>query len=351
MADLLLDLGRYPVLLGSDVLHKTSDHAPSSRQAVILHQAASKTYAQAVAQSVDRKTAVSAQMVRVPDGEKAKALGEIEKLYRRALEFRLERTDVVYAVGGGCLGDAAGFFAATYLRGLPLVHVPTTLLSQVDSSIGGKVAVNLGATKNMVGAFYHPQLVVDDVDTLQSLPDEQLTNGLAEVIKYGLILDADFFHYVQQNLASIKSKDLTALLHVVQQSVQIKGALVARDEREAHERMKLNYGHTLGHGIEAVTGLPHGYAISVGMHAAGILSVKKGLLGRDELEKQSALLEAAGLPLYAKASVEAVMTEVQSDKKRAAGRLRMALLERIGSCRIEDVTYDEAQSALEQVLT
>ncbi len=349
MADMLLDLGRHPVLLGSGVLKKMADHAPKSRQAFVLHTDASKTYAQTVAKNLEQ-TVANVQPIRMPDGEKAKSLDQIETLYSTALDARLERSDVVYAVGGGCVGDAAGFFAATYLRGLPLVHVPTTLLSQVDSSIGGKVAVNLGKTKNMVGAFYHPRLVVDDVDTLQSLPAEQVTNGLAEVIKYGLILDADFFHYVEQNLAKLLKKEAACLQHVVQQSVQIKGALVARDEREADERMKLNYGHTLGHGIETVTSMAHGYAIRVGMHAAGWLSVEKGVLEKADLERQNRLLEAAGLPLYANADTDAVMDKVRNDKKRTAGKLRMALLERVGSCRIEDVTEKEAQAALEQVL-
>ncbi len=351
MADLLLDLGRHPVLLGKNVLGKTADYAPASRRAFILHTDASKKYAQAVAESVQKKTDANAHVIRMPDGEKAKSLDQIEKLYTLALDARLERSDAVYAVGGGCVGDAAGFFAATYLRGLPLVHVPTTLLSQVDSSIGGKVAVNLGATKNMVGAFYQPRLVVDDIDTLQSLPAEQITNGLAEVVKYGLILDEDFFHYVEQNVGTIRAKKPAALQHIVQQSVQLKSAIVAQDEREASERMKLNYGHTIGHGIETVTGMPHGYAISIGMHAAAWLSVEKGLMEKSGLTRQNRLLETAGLPLYAKADADAVMEKVRSDKKRSEGKLRMALLEKVGSCRIVEISEKEAQTALEQVLT
>lgn len=350
MADLLLDLGQHPVLLGRGVLSKTADHAPYSRQAVMVHQDSSKKYAEAVAQSLYAKNKTQTHQVHVPDGEAAKDLSQIQRLYEKALELRMERGDTVYAVGGGCVGDAAGFFAATYLRGLPLVHVPTTLLAQVDSSIGGKTAVNLGATKNMVGAFYHPRLVVDDIDTLQSLPDQQITNGLAEAIKYGLILDSEFFHYVQLNLEKVKSKEPAVLQHVVQQSVQHKGALVARDEREADERMKLNYGHTLGHGIETGTGMPHGFAISIGMHAAGLLSVEKGFLKKKELEEQNALLSAAGLPLHVKGDAEQVMEKVRNDKKRSGGKLRMVLLEKIGSCRIVEVTEKEAQTALEQVL-
>ncbi len=351
MTDLVLDLGLHPVLLSAGALARTGTYAPPTRQAFIVHQDASKPYAQAVVESLQathKETQI--HLVRVPDGEKAKDLSEIQKLYERALEFRLERTDAVFAVGGGCVGDAAGFFAATYLRGLPLVHVPTTLLAQVDSSIGGKVGVNLGSTKNMVGAFYQPKLVVDDVDTLKTLPEAQVSNGLAEAIKYGLILDGEFFGYIQSNLEKIKAKQPAVLQHVVQQSIQHKGAIVARDERESGDRMKLNYGHTLGHGIETVSNLPHGFAISVGMHAAGLLAVEKGLLKKDALRKQYELLEAAGLPIYAKADGDAVMEKVLNDKKRSHGKIRMVLLERIGSCRIVDVAEKEAQAALEQVL-
>ncbi|MBI2444802.1 3-dehydroquinate synthase [Candidatus Micrarchaeota archaeon] len=352
MTDLVLDLGLHPVLLGDGALARTSVYAPRSRQAFVVHQDAARAYAQTVAKSLKAADArATIHLVPVPDGEKTKELDQIRKLYEKALEARLERSDVVYAVGGGCVGDAAGFFAATYLRGLPLVHVPTTLLAQVDSSIGGKVGVNLGKTKNMVGAFYQPKLVVDDVDTLKTLPVEQISNGLAEAIKYGLIRDAEFFGYIQRNLDQIRAKQTIALRHVVQQSVQHKGAVVAQDVHESDERMKLNFGHTLGHGIETIAGLPHGFAISVGMHAAGLLSVEKGLLEKDELKKQNDLLQAAGLPLYAKADADAVMEKVLNDKKRAQGKLRMALMERIGSCRIVEVTQIEAQAALEQVLT
>ncbi|MBI5226519.1 3-dehydroquinate synthase [Candidatus Micrarchaeota archaeon] len=348
---LLLDLGQYPVLLGRGTLKACGTHAPICSRAFIIHQAASKKYAQTVAESLDeRKTDLA--LVEVPDGEKAKELDQVEVLYEKALDAKLERTDAVFAVGGGCVGDAAGFFAATYLRGLQLVHVPTTLLAQVDSSIGGKVGVNLGATKNMVGSFYQPELVVDDIDALQSLPPMQISNGLAEVIKYGLIRDSDFLRYLEKNMDAVQAKDPGALLHVVQQSVQHKGTVVAQDEREAGSRMTLNYGHTLGHGIETVCGLPHGFAIAIGMHAAGILAVEKGLLEKQDLERQNDLIQAAGLALVAKtkADAEGIMEKVRNDKKRTAGKLRMVLLDKIGNCRIVEVTEKDAQFALEQVL-
>jgi len=351
MTDLVLDLGFHPVLLSAGGLSRTAAYAPRSRQAFIIHQEASQLYAQAVEESLRAADKyANIHLVRLLDGEKAKELAEIERLYDQALEARLERSAAVYAVGGGCVGDAAGFFAATYLRGLPLVHVPTTLLAQVDSSIGGKVGVNLGKTKNMVGAFYLPKLVVDDIATLSSLPDAQISNGLAEAVKYGLILDADFLHYLESHMDRLRAKDAVALRHVVQQSVMIKGAVVATDPHESGDRMKLNYGHTLGHGIETVTGLPHGFAVSVGMHAAGLLAVEKGLLKKSELERQNHILQAAGLPLTAKADADAVMEKVLNDKKRAEGTLRMVLLDRPGSCRVFEVTLKEAKAALEQVL-
>lgn len=270
-------------------------------------------------------------------------------MYEAAIEARLERSSTVYAVGGGCVGDCAGFFAATYLRGVSLVQVPTTLLAMVDSSIGGKVGINIASVKNMAGAFFQPRQVISDISTLEGLPEKQMQNGMAEVIKHGLILDADYFQFVEKNMSSIFSKDPDVLEKVVAQSVRIKAGVVSRDVKETGERKKLNYGHTLGHGIETHTGLAHGFAISVGMHAAGLLSVEKGLLEKTELNRQNRLLEAAGLPLYAKCDVDAVMDKVLNDKKRSQGKLRMALLEGIGHCRIADVTKKEARDALEQV--
>lgn len=351
MTDIVLDLGFHPVLLGAGATKRMAQYAPRSSQAFVVHQSATCSWAKDVRESLRAaKKSTTVYMVEIADGEKAKDLSQIQTLYEKALDARLERSDAIFAVGGGTVGDSAGFFAATYLRGLPLVHVPTTLLSQVDSSIGGKTGVNIGQTKNMVGVFYQPRLVVDDTDTLASLPDVQITNGLAEVIKYGLILDADFFSYLENNLDKIKNKEPAVLQHVVQQSVQFKGAVVARDEHETHERMKLNYGHTLGHGIETTSGLPHGYAISVGMHAAGIIAEKRGLLNKEELSCQNQLLQDAGLPLYKKADANAVMEKVLNDKKRANGKIRMVLLDKIGSCRIAEVTESEAQNALQQVL-
>lgn len=342
-----LDLGKSRVVIGSGALNQVQELVESPGKAFIAYQDSTKAYAEKLAGSLQGKTA----LVRVPDGENAKQLSEVANLYQAALDFGLERSDTVFAVGGGCLGDAVGFLAATYMRGVSLVHVPTTLLSQVDSSIGGKVGVNFSGTKNMVGAFHFPKLVVCDVDVLQSLPKPQVQNGLAEVAKYGLILDAELFAFVEENLDGLLDKQPEILQHAVTQSVQIKGRVVAEDERENGKRMTLNYGHTLGHGIEAVTGLSHGNAISVGMHASGILAVQKGLLSEEDLERQNALLKRVGLPLTVKADAKKVMEKTAHDKKKSKGELRMVLLNGIGDCDVHPVTQKEVQRALEAVLS
>ncbi|MBI4361274.1 3-dehydroquinate synthase [Candidatus Micrarchaeota archaeon] len=346
MQTMSLDLGKSRVLVGSGALTQVKALAETDGKAFIAHQKATKAYAETLAKQMDGKT----HLVQMPDGEAAKTLDQIAALYQEALDFGLERSDTVFAVGGGCLGDAVGFTAATYMRGVSLIHVPTTLLAQVDSAIGGKVGINFAGTKNMVGAFHFPKLVVCDIDTLESLPGEQVKNGLAEVVKYGLILDEDLFSFVEENKAGLLQKKPERLQHVVSQSVQIKGKVVAEDEREAGERMKLNYGHTLGHGIEAVTAMQHGKAISIGMHAAGILAVKRGLLKPKDLDRQNQLLIDVGLPLTARFDVSAVMEKVSHDKKKTQGKLRMVLLDAIGSCAVHDVSDDEARKALEEVL-
>ncbi len=346
MTSIRINLIGYDALVGSGILDQAGSWNGKTPKAVIVTQKSVAAYASQLADAIPAK----AEIVELPDGEAAKDLDVIRSLYQNALDAGIERTDAVYAVGGGGVGDAAGFFAATYLRGLPLVQVPTTLLAQVDSSIGGKVGVNFGHAKNMVGAFYLPKLVVSDVDTLATLPKNQVTNGLAEVIKYGLILDESFLSDVDAHLDGLYSKKTEILTHVVQTCVQYKGKIVAEDEKEKGVRMKLNYGHTVGHAIESLTGMAHGHAISAGMAAAGRIAAQKGLLAENNREQQDALLEKAGLPLTAKADADAVMDKMRLDKKRAGGKIRMVLLDKLGSCRIQDVNEDEVRKALEDVL-
>ncbi|HLD76204.1 MAG TPA: 3-dehydroquinate synthase family protein, partial [Candidatus Norongarragalinales archaeon] len=240
----------YDVDVGTHILDELKAH---SKQAFVVCQPGSVTIAKKVAQVLEEQK-VHVQLFELPDGENAKTMQSLGTLYEAAVEGHLERSATVYAVGGGCVGDAAGFFAATFMRGIAVVQIPTTLLSMVDSGIGGKTGINVANTKNMAGAFWQPKQMVCDVSVLETLPKEQMRNGLAEVIKHGLILDEAYFQFAEKNMESILSKEPDILEQTVAQSVRIKAAVVEKDEREANERMKLNYGHTVGHGIEAVSG-------------------------------------------------------------------------------------------------
>lgn len=337
----------YDVSIGSGILDQLEAR---SMQAFVVCQPGSIAMAKKVSQVLENQKA-HVQLFELPDGEDAKTLQSLGSLYEAAVEARLERSATVYAVGGGCVGDAAGFFAATYMRGIDVVQIPTTLLSMVDSGIGGKTGINVANTKNMAGAFWQPKKMVCDVSVLKTLPEGHMRNGLAEVIKHGLILDEAYFRFVEENVEGILSKEPGILEKTVAQSVRIKAAVVEKDEREADERMKLNYGHTVGHGIEAVAGLAHGSAISVGMAAEGDLSKKRGYLAGKDLERQNAVLEKAGLPRKAKASPDAVLEKMRSDKKRSGGKHTLVLLDRIGACHIEQVPEKDILRALEGVWT
>lgn len=271
----------------------------------------------------------------VPSGEKSKSVAEAERLWNALLEANTGRDSYIFAVGGGVVGDLAGFVAATFARGLPFVQVPTTLLAQVDSSVGGKVGINLPAAKNMVGAFWQPRLVLIDVHTLDSLPQRQYQAGLAEVVKYGMILDASFFDYLEQHAQELLARQAEPLMYIVRRSCQLKAAVVGEDERETTGRRAiLNYGHTFGHALESVTAyetLLHGEAVAIGMHYAARLAVALGRITPDVADRQDRLLEALGLPIRSPpCDVEQLLAAMQHDKKVAHGQWRFVLPRRIG---------------------
>ena len=245
------------------------------------------------------------------------------------------RDTVIVALGGGVIGDLAGFAAAVYQRGIPFIQVPTTLLAQVDSSVGGKTAINHPRGKNMVGAFHQPLAVIADIATLESLPARELRAGLAEVIKHALILDRAFAYWLDENLEALLARDRDALAYAVRRSCELKAQVVAEDERETGLRAILNFGHTFGHAIESGVGYGrwlHGEAVSAGMVMAAELSVRAGLLARADAARVRELLERAGLPVVGPAlSPERILELMQVDKKAAGGRLRFVLLERLGS--------------------
>ncbi len=281
-------------------------------------------------------------ILEIPAGEEQKTLATAGQLYQRLAEAFVERTTLILALGGGVVGDLAGFVAATYMRGVPLVHVPTSLLAMVDSSIGGKTAVDHNSLKNMVGAFYQPKLVVADVATLKTLPQVELSNGMGEVIKHAVIRDKVFFRFLQENMTSAMDYDMGVLGKIVEKNACIKAPVVATDERESGLRTLMNYGHTVGHAVEAVSNfkLKHGQAVAIGMMAAAKISRRLGFLPADELNQIEECIRAAGLPVdlpdFSPAEKEKLLELIKHDKKVLDGKIRFVLLKSIGDAFITD---------------
>ncbi len=272
----------------------------------------------------------------LPDGEKHKNLATLNQIFDQLLENRFDRKAQIIALGGGVIGDMAGFAAACYQRGINFVQVPTTLLSQVDSSVGGKTGVNHKLGKNMIGAFYQPQAVIIDTSTLETLPDREIAAGIAEIIKYGLIYDAEFFQWLENNLTKLIEKDAESLAYAIRRSCEIKARVVAEDEKESGLRAILNLGHTYGHAIENQLGYGewlHGEAVAAGMVMACDLSVELGWLGKDILERAQTLIAAANLPTRPPTSMtaEQFVTAMSVDKKVSGGKLRLVLLKGCGN--------------------
>ncbi|NLY51069.1 MAG: 3-dehydroquinate synthase [Firmicutes bacterium] len=286
-------------------------------------------------------------LVTLPAGEEAKSLGWTAHLYSSAVSAALDRSSVVIALGGGVVGDAAGFLAATYLRGLPFVQVPTSLLAQVDSAVGGKVAINLPQGKNLVGSFHQPRLVVADPKTLSSLPRREFTAALGEIIKYGIILDAAFFTYLEYNLPVLLAQDETVLTTVIESCLTLKAQVVAADEREEEHRSWLNFGHTVGHVLEAASQftLRHGEAVALGILAETELAQRLGLIGTDVQARVAALLSRAGLanPQLSPVPWAVARPLFYRDKKVKNGVLRFALPVDLGQCRMVQVAETEVE--------
>lgn len=283
-----------------------------------------------------------------PPGESAKTLAVAGRLYEACLDAGLDRHGVIVALGGGAVGDLAGFVAATFMRGIPFIQVPTTLLAQVDASVGGKVAVNLPRGKNLVGAFHQPRAVVADLATLRTLSEREYRSGLAEVVKHGIIRDRALFRFLEEHAEAILAQDPPVLEHVVERNCRIKGAVVSADEREGGLRAILNLGHTVGHGLEAVAGridaavtpsagLLHGECVSVGLVAAAWLAARSGVLAQDDLPARlEALLQRFGLPVRFPADTDlaALQAAMSVDKKAMGGQLRWVLPVRLGQTQV-----------------
>jgi 3-dehydroquinate synthase len=285
------------------------------------------------------------------DAETKKNMRTVELLCRKLTRAGADRKALIVAVGGGVVGDVAGFAAASYLRGVALVHVPTTLVAQVDSSIGGKTGVNLPEGKNLVGAFYPPRLVVIDTALLRTLPERQFRSGIAEVIKYGVIADAELFAYLEQNMEKLLCKDRDALDYLIPRCVEIKADVVSRDERESGLREILNFGHTFGHALESVTTYRrylHGEAVAWGMIAAALLGRELGITGADEVSRVASLIRRIGkMPEWPRVAPKILIAAMFSDKKTRAGKLRFVLSSRIGEAYSSEVV---PMDALERVM-
>jgi 3-dehydroquinate synthase len=297
---------------------------------------------------------IAAELFCIPAGESSKSLDNAEKIFTKAITMGLDRHSPVLALGGGVVGDISGFIAATYLRGVPFVQVPTTLLAQVDSSVGGKVAVNHQLGKNLIGAFYQPRLVVADVDVLTTLPGRELSSGIAEVIKYGVIADQAFFAFLKARHDDIADGNKEALTEIVRRSCEIKARVVEQDEKESHLRMILNFGHTIGHAVEAntrYTKYTHGEAVAIGMYGAALISNYLGLCGASDVEELRQLIGLYRLPLKAaQCKPEELAAFLTRDKKSIGGKINWVLLDSIGQVRISnDVPQEVVLSALQEL--
>ncbi|MBI2754073.1 MAG: 3-dehydroquinate synthase [Betaproteobacteria bacterium] len=322
----------YPIHIGAGLLEDARLYAPhlaSRRAAVITNEVVAPLYLERVQRALARAGAAATSIV-VADGEQAKDWRTLEHVFDRLLAARCGRDTVIVALGGGVVGDLAGFAAAVYQRGVPYIQVPTTLLAQVDSSVGGKTAINHPRGKNMIGAFHQPLAVIADVAALDSLPARELRAGVAEVIKHAFILDAAFVDWLEANVERLLERDRAALEHAVRRSCELKAHVVAADEREAGLRAILNFGHTFGHAVETGVGYGewlHGEAVAAGMVMAAELSVRAQLLVRSEAQRVRALIARAGLPVAGPAiRPERMLELMQVDKKAERGRMRFVLL-------------------------
>ena len=345
MKTLELELGErsYPIHIGSQLIDRADlykKHLKGSFTAVVTNQTVAPLYADRVVKTLE-SLGQKVRLVVLPDGEVYKTWETLQKIFDALLESGADRKSTLIALGGGVIGDMTGFAAASYMRGIRFIQVPTTLLSQVDSSVGGKTGINHPLGKNMIGAFYQPQAVIADLDTLKTLPPKELAAGLAEVVKHGAIADADFFSWIEKNIESLNACEPKAMEHAVQRSCEIKSQIVALDEKEGGVRATLNFGHTFGHAIEAGMGYGewlHGEAVGCGMVLAADLSVRTGRLTKDDYQRIKNLVTALKLPSAPpKLGVSRYIDLMSVDKKAEGGEVRYILLDGIGRSTIKTV--------------
>jgi 3-dehydroquinate synthase len=348
-----VDVGhsRYPIAIGSGLLIDRdwmNTHVPGRDLLIVTNSTVARLYLATLRDSLAGRRIADCIL---PDGEQHKTLQTAAQVIDALVAEKMNRDATVLALGGGVVGDIAGFAAACYQRGIGYVQIPTTLLAQVDSSVGGKTGVNHSGGKNLIGAFYQPLAVIADTDTLGTLPDRELRAGLAEIIKYGCVWDASLFDWLDRNISALLAREPAALAYVIARSCEIKAAVVGRDERERNLRAILNFGHTFGHAIEAATAYRtylHGEAVGMGMLMAADLSHRLGWIDIAVRDRVCGILVKAGLPTEApRVGAAKALELMQMDKKVLSGAIRLVLLEKLGHA---VVTADYAQAALDATL-
>ena len=356
LQEIPVDLGdrSYPITIGAGLLADAStwERVPQASQGLIVtNTIVAPLYAARLERAIASRHA-AVHRVELPDGESHKNWQTLNLIFDALLQHGCDRKTVLYALGGGVVGDMAGFAAASYMRGVPFIQVPTTLLAQVDSSVGGKTGINHPLGKNMIGAFYQPALVVCDIETLSTLPSREFSAGLAEVIKYGLIADTGLLDWIEANVESLMQRDTAAVAHAVRRSCEIKAWVVGRDERESGLRAILNFGHTFGHAIEAGLGYGewlHGEAVGCGMVMAMHLSHRLGLVDISRVERMTALLRRAGLPTVGpQLGADRYLELMRIDKKAEAGQIRFVVMDRPGSASVRSAPDALVREVIDQ---
>ena len=331
----------YPIYIGSNLLSSKSllsDHIQGKQVMIVTNTTIAPLYLEKLK---DALSDFNVESVVLPDGEEFKTLETLNKVFDALLKAKFDRSSTLVALGGGVVGDITGYAAASYQRGINFIQVPTSLLSQVDSSVGGKTGVNHELGKNMIGAFYQPKAVIIDVDTLDTLSDQEYSAGMAEVIKYGLLGNADFFSMLETNIESIMARNKDLIIEIIFNSCKDKASIVALDEFERGKRALLNLGHTFGHGIENAFGYGnylHGEAVSIGMVMAAKLSMDEGHLSHEDAIRVESILSKANLPITIKKSIdsETLIEAMSLDKKSIDGKIRLVLLKALGNSYLTD---------------
>ena len=350
MRKVRVDLGinSYDILIGSNISDEMTNYiktANFSKKAMLVTDTnVEKIYADKMLGSISN-AGIEVKIVTIPAGETSKTLNEAEKIYTAAIEFGLDRKSAIFALGGGVVGDLTGFIAATYLRGVPFVQIPTSLLAQVDSSVGGKVAVNHRLGKNLIGAFYQPKAVFIDLECLNTLIKREIGSGLGEVVKYGVISDSNFFDYIENNVNNILTLDPTIIEHIIARSCEIKAEVVSKDERESGLRKILNFGHTMAHAIEEAsnyTGYAHGEAVAVGMIGAAYISYKLDRIDRSVVDRLENLIDKLSMVSRVKeCAIDRMMKTIYRDKKTINGKINWVLVDSIGKVSITNEVPNE----------